>query len=231
MVSGSFFDIQKKSGRTIVIGDVHGCYLELAQLLREVQVVPGRDRVIFIGDLINKGPDSGKVWDLFCSVRGESIMGNHEWSMLQVLAGDGNKHVKYREDLERSFGSRLDDYVRAVRHWPLWLEVEDCLLVHAGLAPGIHPKDTDPWILTTIRTWDGVGKDLLNPRNPPWFDLYAGGQTVVFGHWAALRGVHREKVIGLDTGCVYGGMLTALILPERRFVRVKARECYCLIPR
>ena len=216
----------KKNERIIIIGDVHGCYMELAQLLRELHVAPGRDRVIFIGDLINKGPDSGRVYSLFQSVCGESIMGNHEWSMLQLLDGDKNRHAKYREHLERDFGKELPRFVRAVRKWPFWLDLGDYLLVHAGLVPGEHPSETDPWTLTTIRTWDGVGKDLLNPANAPWFDLYEGSQTVVFGHWAALGGLFREKVVGLDTGCVYGGMLTALVLPDRRFVRVQAQQPY-----
>lgn len=223
--------IHKKSGRTIIIGDVHGCHLELAQLLREAHVVPGRDRVIFIGDLINKGPDSRRVWDLFCAVQAESIMGNHEWSMLHLLDDAGNKHAKYRDRFAKDFGTSLAAFVEDVRKWPQWLDLGDYLLVHAGVVPGQHPQDTDPWVLTTIRTWDGSGADLLNPANPPWFDLYQGDQTVVFGHWAALGGVLRSNVLGLDTGCVYGGMLTALVLPEKRFVRVRAREPYCQVRR
>jgi diadenosine tetraphosphatase ApaH/serine/threonine PP2A family protein phosphatase len=221
--------MRKNPERTIIIGDVHGCHLELAQLLRDADVVAGRDRVIFIGDLINKGPGSRKVWEIFQRVQGEAIMGNHEWSMLQLLEGDSNKHAKYRSRLEKDFGDELEPFVCSVREWPLWLDLGDYLLVHAGLVPGMPPSQTDPWILTTIRTWDGRGADLVDTRNPRWFDLYHGQQTVVFGHWAALGGLIRDNAIGLDTGCVYGGMLTALVLPERRFVRVKARECYCLI--
>jgi bis(5'-nucleosyl)-tetraphosphatase (symmetrical) len=221
--------VKRKSKRTIIVGDVHGCYAELAQLLRAANVAPRHDRVIFIGDLINKGPNSHRVWEIFESVGAEAIMGNHEWSMLQVLDGDEHRHEKYRRDLERDFGASLSRFVRAVRHWPLWLELEDYMLVHAGVVPDRHPRDTDPWILTTIRTWDGIGTDLLCPDNPPWFDLYTGVKPVVFGHWAALGGLRRQNAIGLDTGCVYGGMLTAYILPDERFVRVRAREPYCLI--
>ncbi len=213
-------------GRTIVIGDVHGCYRELLQLLRAAEVRPGRDRILFVGDIINKGPDSRKVWDVMRRVNGESILGNHELSMLAVLEGDSHSHAKYRHDLEIDFGKELRGFVEGVRRWPLWIETEDLLLVHAGLQPGLSPDETDPWVLATIRTWDGVGEDLLDPHNPPWFSYYDGLKLVVFGHWAALGGVTRENVVGLDTGCVYGGMLSALILPERRFVRVRARKAY-----
>lgn len=215
--------------RTIIIGDVHGCHLELLQLLREVEVRPSRDRIIFLGDLINKGPASRRVWEIMRRVDGESILGNHELSMLAVLDGDRHKHEKYRDDLRRDFGDDLRAFIDSVRTWPLWIETEDVLIVHAGLQPGVWPQDTDPWVLTTIRTWDGRGADLLNRKNPAWFDLYEGKKPVVFGHWASLGGLNRENAIGLDTGCVYGGQLSCLILPERRFVRVQARETYCLI--
>ena len=213
--------------RTIIIGDVHGCVQELATLLREVAVVPARDRVLFIGDLINKGPSSKGVWELFRSVNGISIIGNHELSMLKILDGHANKHEKYMDDLRRDFGSDLDAFVEDVRQWPLWIEEPGLMLVHAGLVPGRHPSQTDPWTLVTIRTWDGIGTDLFNDNHPPWYDFYTGRSLVVFGHWAALGGLNREWVIGLDTGCVYGGMLSCLILPERRFVRVNARAVYC----
>lgn len=216
-------------GRTIIIGDVHGCHSELAKLLRMVSVVPEVDRVIFIGDLINKGPDSKRVWDLFCSVGGESILGNHEWNLLRLLDGADRKHTKYVQGLESSFGSQFPVFVDAVRTWPLWMDLGDYLLVHAGLAPGKHPSETEPRILTSIRTWDGCGKNLSDPAHVPWFELYDGNQTIVFGHWAALGGLNHENIIGLDTGCVYGGALTALILPDRQFVRVQAEAVYCPI--
>jgi hypothetical protein len=213
--------------RTIIIGDVHGCYHELAMLLREVDANPQSDRLIFLGDLINKGPSSRGVWELFQSVNGISIVGNHELSMLKILDGEPNRHAKYIDDLHRDFNGELDAFASAVRRWPLWIEEEGLLLVHAGLVPGLHPIQTDPWALVSIRTWDGVGKDLFNSSHPPWYDFYTDRKLVVFGHWAALGGLIREHVIGLDTGCVYGGMLSCLVLPERRFVRIKARMAYC----
>ncbi len=215
--------------RTIIIGDVHGCYRELAMLLREVDANPQSDRLIFLGDLINKGPSSRGVWEIFQSVNGISIVGNHELSLLKILDGEANRHQKYIDDLHRDFGGDLDGFAAAVRRWPLWLEEPGLMLVHAGLVPGVHPRAIDPWTLVSIRTWDGTGKDLFNSAHPPWFDFYTGQSLVVFGHWAALGGLNRERVIGLDTGCVYGGLLSCLLLPERRFVRVKACQAYCPI--
>jgi len=216
-------------GRTIIIGDVHGCHRELKALLDKVNAVPEEDTIIFIGDLINKGPSSRGVWELYREYRATCIMGNHELSLLELVHGKHHKHKKYLSRLHKDFGSKFDEFVQDVHQFPLWLEDHDLMMVHGGLIPGLHPDQMDPWHLVTIRTWDGEGHDLKNESNPPWFDLYEGDDLVVFGHWAALGGIVREKVIGLDTGCVYGGKLSCLLLPERKIVKVSAKKSYAKI--
>lgn len=215
--------------RKIIIGDVHGCHRELKKLLKKVGADPKQDDIVFIGDLINKGPSSRGVWELYREMEAVSLMGNHELSLLELVEGKFHKHNKYYDILHQDLGSHFDDFVADVRGFPLWLEDHDLMMVHAGLVPGLHPDQADPWHLVTIRTWDGEGEDLKNDANPPWFDLYDGDDLVVFGHWAALGGLDRPKVVGLDTGCVYGGKLTCLILPERKFVSVKAKKAYASI--
>ncbi len=217
------------SERTIIIGDVHGCDKELAALLKEVGANPQQDKILFIGDLINKGPSSRGAWELFREMKASSILGNHELSMLELVKGRLHKHGKYYSKLQQDFGRYFTDFVLDVSQWPLWYEDGNLMLVHAGLVPGLHPDQSDPWHLVTIRTWDGKGEDLKHPANPPWFDFYAGDELVVFGHWAALGGLDRPRVIGLDTGCVYGGKLSCLILPERRIVSVPAKKAYAAI--
>lgn len=215
--------------RTLIIGDVHGCDKELKKLLKEVKADPDQDQILFIGDLINKGPNSRGVWEIFREMKAKAILGNHELSMLELVQGKFHKHGKYFEQLQHDFGRYFADFVHDVSNWPLWYEDHELMLVHAGLVPGLHPDQTDPWALVTIRTWDGVGEDLKNPDNPPWYDFYAGDDLIVFGHWAALGGLNRPRVIGLDTGCVYGGSLSCLILPERKLVSVPARKAYAKI--
>lgn len=215
--------------RTLIIGDVHGCYRELRDLVKKAKMDPDRDRILFIGDLINKGPDSKAVWEIFRELNAVSLMGNHELSLLQLARGRRHKHSKYFDTLRKNFGSHFDEFVQDVQGFPLWLEDHNLMMVHGGLVPGLHPDQTDPWHLVSIRTWDGEGHDLKNESNPPWFDFYEGEDVVVFGHWAALGGIVREKVIGLDTGCVYGGKLSCLIWPEREIISVKARKAYASI--
>ena len=215
--------------RTLIIGDVHGCHRELKDLLKKVKADPEEDRIIFIGDLINKGPSSRGVWEQFRELNAMSLMGNHELSLLEMTQGKYHKHEKYLAKLHKDFGSHFDAFIKDIHGFPLWLEDHDLMMVHGGLVPGLHPDQTDPWHLVTIRTWDGEGHDLKNEKNPPWFDLYDGDDLVVFGHWAALGGIMRERIIGLDTGCVYGGKLSCLILPERKIVQVTARKAYAKI--
>jgi hypothetical protein len=114
-----------------------------------------------------------------------------------------------------------------IRERPLYYETDDYIVVHAGLHPdGRHPQDTDPVLLTRIRTWDGKGEDLSNPDNPPWFDFYRGTKTVFFGHWAARGLFRRGRVQCLDGGCVYGGGLTCCRAEDGKLFSVRAERVY-----
>ncbi|OGG94056.1 MAG: hypothetical protein A2527_09400 [Candidatus Lambdaproteobacteria bacterium RIFOXYD2_FULL_50_16] len=211
--------------RTIIIGDVHGCADELAKLVEACGYKKGQDRLLQTGDLINRGPKSFEAWVLAKELGMESVLGNHELHLVRFEAGQP-VYKKWIQGIKDQFGKHYPAYLADIRQWPLWIEEEDFLLVHAGLVPGKSLGETDPKQLTSIRTWDGMGSDLDNENNPPWFDFYHQEKLVVFGHWAKLEGVVRPNVIGLDSGCVYGKKLTALILPERELVSVPAARVY-----
>jgi Calcineurin-like phosphoesterase len=206
--------------RTVIVGDVHGCIDELRELLKVAEVGP-EDRIISVGDLVRKGPDSASVlaWametpNLRC------VLGNHEERLLSRWMA-GMKPDKGSTDWEtcKRLGDSYNQAMDFVRTWPLYLEEDGFLVVHAGLDPRIPSvRLQSPHDLMTIRIPDGMRQ--------PWYESYAGDDLVVFGHWAGNEPVIRPKTIGLDTGCVYGGKLTALILPERRLVSVPARRAY-----
>jgi hypothetical protein len=214
--------------RTIIIGDVHGCIDELNDLLTLAEVNKKKDRIVFIGDLVAKGPDSGAVYARYRKLGAQSVLGNHEFKLLQALDRK-NGASGFVSQLKKSLGKKFDDFVEDVREWPAWIETEEALAVHAGLVPGKAAAKTSVSDLVNIRTWDGVGKDLQSPDNPPWFEFYKKKKLVVFGHWARLGGVVRDNVVGLDTGCVYGGKLSAIILPGRDIVSVPARKIYAKV--
>lgn len=208
------------AGRTIIIGDVHGCIDELQELLKVAGVGPG-DRLISVGDLVRKGPDSASVlaWametpNLRC------VMGNHEERLLsRWLAGVKPDKGSLDWETFKRLGDSYNEAMDFVRMWPLYLRENGVLVVHAGLdsrVPGVRQQS--PHDLMTIRIPVGMRQ--------PWYESYSGDDLVVFGHWAGNEPVIRPKTIGLDTSCVYGGRLTALILPERRLVSVPARRAY-----
>jgi hypothetical protein len=208
-----------KSRRTIVIGDVHGCFDELQDLLHDVGARPA-DRLISVGDLINKGPDSPAViaWAMR-TPNLECVLGNHELRFLNCWRRGVPPDVK-PDDLAtyRQFGAGYDDAMRFVARWPLTVSGPGFLVVHAGFDPREGLEWQSAADLTGIRR--------LKDTGAPWYEAYKGRELVVFGHWARPEPVVRRNAIGLDTGCVYGGALTAVILPERRLVSVPARRAY-----
>lgn len=212
--------------RKIIIGDVHGCFEELVELLDACDYDVKEDKLIFVGDLINKGPESLSVLDLVDSTNADVVLGNHEVAFLKYLEGNENFVSKGFEQVKAQMGERLLFWESWLKSRPYYLEYDDCIVVHAGLQPEVKLENTSPSILTKIRTWDGSGDDMNNPSNPPWHKFYKGKKLVVYGHFAA-QGLHiLENSIGLDSGCCWGGSLSALILPSREIIQVKAKKAY-----
>lgn len=209
----------RASRRTIVIGDVHGCLAELQDLLRAARVGPG-DRLISVGDLICKGPDSRGVVDWAMSAPNlECVLGNHELRFLNCWRRGVVPDVKpYDLETWRQLGALQEPSMRFVSGWPLTVEAEEFLVVHAGFDPRRPLARQSDVALTNLRR--------LKDTEEPWYERYEDERLVVFGHWARPEPVVRRNAVGLDTGCVYGGALTALILPERRLVSVPARRVY-----
>ncbi len=210
--------------RTIIIGDVHGCLDELNALITKVNYRPENDSLYFLGDVINRGPFSKKTYLRIKELNAVSLLGNHEQHLLNSIASNESNDLVVR--MRQEFGSSFREFTDEIANWPLFIETEDFILVHAGLVPGKHPSESEDWMLTSIRTWDGTGNDLNNPNHPPWFDFYKSNKLVVFAHWAALGGIVRDNVIGLDSGCVYGNSLSALLLPKKKIVTVAANQVY-----
>lgn len=216
---------QKNNQRIIFIGDVHGCFEELKLLLKKVKFQEGEDRLIFLGDLINKGPYSKEVVEFVRSGKHECLMGNHELGFLRSLEDEAffkKGFKKFYEDL----GKERDEVIEWINNLPLYIEEDDFLCVHGGLVPGIPLNKQKPRVMTRIRTWGGDEDELNDPDNPPWHSLYHGKKTVIYGHWA-MQGYHKTKnTICLDSGCVWGGSLTGLIWPECKAVHIPALKQY-----
>lgn len=208
--------------RTIVLGDVHGCFEELLDLLKAVEFRPG-DRLVSVGDLVSKGPDSRAVIEWAMKTPGlECVLGNHELRLRRHWrAGTRSTEKAHDAETYRQLGERYEDAMRFIDRWPLTVSGPGFLVVHAGFDPGEGLQWQSASRLTGIRRLDD---------GRPWYEAYRERELVVFGHWAKRRPVVRPNAVGLDTGCVYGGSLTALILPERLLLSVPARRAYVQKP-
>lgn len=212
--------------RTIIIGDIHGCFYEYKMLLEKVDYSKNQDRLILIGDLINKGPMSERVVEEVIENNIECVMGNHE---LRLLHEYDKKNFTFPSVacLKKYFKDDFHKVVEKIRNFPLFIEDENFIAVHAGVSPQRPISDISSDILTRIRTWDGKGKNLNKQSDPPWHKLYEEEKLIVYGHWASQGLCIKENTICLDSGCVYGGKLSAVILPERKIVQVDALKEHC----
>ena len=205
--------------RSLIVGDVHGCFDELMLLLQKAGYQSRCHRLILLGDLINKGPDSFKVLSHVRQNNVEALIGNHEWKFIQDVEKNLSLPIAL-EHLKKDMGSHLNEWLDWMKSWPVYIEDDHFLAVHGGLVPGEHPGQSKVENLVNIRYWDGEGKNMKNPSDPAWHDLYTGSKLIVYAHWAQQGLKIKENSICLDTGCVYGGYLTGLWLPERELVQV-----------
>jgi hypothetical protein len=213
-------------GRTIVIGDIHGCFDELQDLLRVVELRTD-DRVIAVGDLIAKGPKSREVLDLFIDdKRLSSVVGNFDRALRQFWRGEPIRLTKVQKAAATQLEFKKERYSAYLRSLPFTINLGSHLVVHAGLRPGVPLKRQMASDLTEMRT---MGANPSSRKGLPWYDVYRGKRIVLFGHWPAKAPRVASRAIGLDTACVYGGRLTGYIIELNQFVSVPARHSY--VPR
>jgi serine/threonine protein phosphatase 1 len=189
-----------------VVGDVHGCREMAERLLDELDPSPD-ELVVFVGDLVRRGPDSPGVVDLVRSTPNlVSIRGNNE-----------EKIVTGRRPAE---GLSLED-IRWLRSLPTVLSWEGHLVVHGGVHPGrpLTEQTVEDVQNTESLAADGDGR-------PYWWERYDGPHRVFFGHKVLDRPYVDDSTVGLDTGCVYGGSLTAYDVARDRVISVDAERTH-----
>ncbi|GAB3323401.1 metallophosphoesterase family protein [Haloplanus salinarum] len=183
-----------------VVGDVHGSRLALESLLATLELGDD-DLVVFVGDLVRKGPDSPGVVDL---VRADdrllSVRGNNEGKIVR-----GEKSPDWLREGDRAYFASL----------PVAVSFADALVVHGGVDPERPLAAHTAEELLTMRSPHGDGYE-----GPFWYESYDGPFRVFFGHTVHDRPVDRPHAVGLDTGCVYGGPLTAYDYRRDAFVTV-----------
>lgn len=223
--------------RTIVVGDVHGCIDELEALLGPRGAGWQRgDRLVLVGDLVAKGPDSASVVALARERGALAVMGNHDHRVLHfrdVQRGKAKDDHEPKPDQQQVLDTLTAPDWKFLESMPLYLRLgpeqkggPETAVVHGGAVTGVPLEQQDPEHLMCLRSIREDGKPTRKLVGTPWASLWRGPERLVFGH-DAVRGLQQYQwATGLDTGCVYGGKLTALVLPERRLVSVEAKRAY-----
>src|SRR6266566_5191473 len=165
--------------RTIVVGDIHGCYDELVDLLDEVKF-GGNDRLVSVGDLITKGPKNREVLDRFMSEPNFSaVIGNHDLALRRRWNGEKFKLKSSQKPTHKELKKDKEHYVAYLNSLPFSIDLGTHLVVHAGLRPGValHSQTTED--MTELRS---LGPDRASRTGTPWYEDYDGEKVVLFGH-------------------------------------------------
>jgi diadenosine tetraphosphatase ApaH/serine/threonine PP2A family protein phosphatase len=212
-------------GRTIVVGDIHGCYDELMALLEKANF-SDTDHVVSVGDLITKGPKNRAVLELFMTdPRFSTVIGNHDLQLRRRWSGEDVELKPAQKETHKELKAEKEAYTSFLNRLPFMIDLDTHLVVHAGLRPGVELYSQTTGDLTRIRT---LGADRESEDGTPWYHVYHGEKIVLFGHWPAPEPRRGRKAIGLDTGCVYGYNLTAYIIEIDEFISVQAERAYDL---
>ncbi len=212
--------------KTLIVGDIHGCYTELQELIEKSGLSEG-DVLIATGDIVDRGPDTPQILNFFRhQPKTRTLMGNHERK--HVRAARGEVKLSLSQIITRSqLGDAYCEAVDWMGALPLYLELPEAILVHGYLEPGIPLELQLPVVLCGTM---GGDKHLRRRYDRPWYELYTGEKPVIVGHDDYLQNgqafVYQERIFGLDTSCVHGKTLTGLILPDFTIISTPSRGDY-----
>lgn len=214
-------------GRTIAIGDIHGCARALEVLLELIQPAP-EDLIVTLGDYVDRGPESRQVIDRMIQLQEQCrvvpLLGNHEYMLLEAL--DQKMLLNFwmqcggQQTLE-SYGGTIDqipaEHLDFIRNCQRYFETESHLFFHANFDPGASPDNQPDQLLL----WEHLGHSRPTP--------HTSGKCVIVGHTPQPDGrvLNLEHVICLDTYCFGGGCLTAMDVHSQKIWQVNKRGITC----
>lgn len=209
-----------ESERVFIIGDIHGCLDMLKRLMDKIKWRPEKDRLIFVGDYLDRGEDPKGVVDFILEISKTSslvqcLIGNHENIFLDFLDGGDLAMFLLNGGTTTLTSYGIDNLVEGDSLFPPdhldffqnllpWIELEDYYVVHADLRPGVE---------IDRQSID----DLIWIREPFIYSDYDFGKKVIFGHSPYSEPLVMDNKIGLDTGAVYDNKLTCLEIPSMKF--------------
>ncbi|HID96931.1 MAG TPA: serine/threonine protein phosphatase [Thermodesulfobacteriaceae bacterium] len=204
--------------KIFAIGDIHGCLDKLESLLCKIPADLDRDMMVFLGDYVDRGPDSFKVLELLLDLKkkhGERMIflqGNHEWMFSRYIEDNSFRSFLFTGGRKTLESYPVQDgcpeippsHMEFLKELTPVYETEQYIFVHAGLKPGIPVSRQRP-------------EDLLWIRSEFIRSSYDWGKRVIFGHTPFFQPLIEANKVGIDTGAVFGGQLTCLSLPDFEF--------------
>ncbi|MGW1669345.1 polynucleotide kinase-phosphatase [Streptomyces sp. NPDC002324] len=236
-----FNDLTHLTGPFDIVGDIHGCASELEALLGKLGYVDGVHpqgrTAVFVGDLVDRGPDSPGVLRRVMSMVGSGnalcVPGNHENKYGRYLKGRGVQHTHGLAETIEQMESESEEFTKQVREFidglvsHYVLDGGRLVVCHAGLPEKYHGR-TSGRVRSHALYGDTTGEtdEFGLPVRYPWAEDYRGRAAVVYGHTPVPTATWLNNTICLDTGAVFGGRLTALRWPERELVDVPAERVW-----
>ncbi|WP_030954102.1 polynucleotide kinase-phosphatase, partial [Streptomyces sp. NRRL S-481] len=236
-----FNDLTHLTGPFDIIGDIHGCSAELESLLGKLGytdgVHPEGRTAVFVGDLVDRGPDSPgvlrRVMTMVKSGNALCVPGNHENKYGRYLKGRKVQHTHGLAETVEQMAGQSEEFVSEVREFidglvsHYVLDGGRLVVCHAGLPERYHGR-TSGRVRSHALYGDTTGEtdEFGLPVRYPWAEEYRGRAAVVYGHTPVPEATWLNNTICLDTGAVFGGKLTALRWPERELVDVPAERVW-----
>ncbi|WP_409060204.1 polynucleotide kinase-phosphatase [Streptomyces sp. SYP-A7185] len=234
-------DLSHLTGPFDIIGDIHGCATELETLLGKLGYADGAHpegrTAVFVGDLVDRGPDSPgvlrRVMSMVTDGNALCVPGNHENKLARHLKGRKVQHTHGLAETVEQLGAESEEFRASVRafvdglvsHYVL--DGGKLVVCHAGLPEKYHGR-TSGRVRSHALYGDTTGEtdEFGLPVRYPWAEDYRGSAAVVYGHTPVPTATWLNNTICLDTGAVFGGRLTALRWPERELVDVPAEQVW-----
>ena len=237
---------KQEEGPFDIIGDIHGCYDELIELLTKLGYQdtnnlwshPAGRKAVFVGDLVDRGPKTPEVLRLVMTMTGAGnaycVPGNHDIKLMRWLNG---KNVQLKHGLEKSVEQLAKESTEFKQEVKKFLDdlvshyvfdQGNLVVSHAGLKESMQGRGSG-----AVREFCMYGEttgeidEFGLPVRYNWASEYKGKAMVVYGHTPVPEAQWLNRTIDIDTGCVFGGSLTALRYPEKELVSVKAADVYC----
>jgi serine/threonine protein phosphatase 1 len=214
--------------KRLVIGDIHGCYDELQELLDKA-ALSSADEIISVGDIVDRGPEPSRVFEFFMTPPNvRVVMGNHERKHVRSSRGDLPPSLS-QIITRRQFGNdhAYANAVGVMARFPLVLEIPEAIIVHGYFEPGVALENQRANVITGTMSGEAY---LKNRLHGPWYEAYDGTKPIIVGHRDYLANgkplIYLDRVFGIDTTCYCGRALTGIILPDFRIISVKSRKDY-----